>query len=50
MYNALSPNFINGAIDNEVGAAVIAEIETGMNLGWRRRRGKSQLSTNPKSG
>ena len=34
---ALSPTAINSAVRNEVGSAVKAEIETGMNLGWRRK-------------
>ena len=34
---ALSPMAINSAVRNEVGSAVKAEIETGMNLGWRRK-------------
>ena len=34
---ALSPTAINRGMQNEVGSAVKAEIETGMNLGWRRK-------------
>lgn len=37
---ALSPTAINGGMQVGIGAAVQAEIDTGMNLGWRRKRGQ----------
>lgn len=47
---ALSPTSISGALQNEVGAAVRAEIEAGMGLARRRRLNKRGKQTGQADG